>query len=194
MSDGQSIEKRQKAKVIISEKKKKIFLQHLALTGKVVASAQAAGYVDSHHLNRMRRNDKDFSARWDEALEVAGDMVEEEAFRRAIEGVLEPVYYRGEICGYKTNYSDQLLLTMLRKFRPEYRDKIDVHKTLKHDFGITILPMTAPKPLDWEKNSEFVHENQKQLSEFVSEKDVIEGEIVEEIVNTQVDKELKRGS
>ncbi|MEE8632239.1 MAG: hypothetical protein V3T10_02905, partial [Candidatus Bathyarchaeia archaeon] len=109
MSDGQNIAKSQRARVVISEKKKKIFLHHLALTGKVVASAQAAGYVDSHHLNRMRRHDKEFSTRWDDAIEVAGDMVEEEAMRRAIEGVLEPVYYRGEICGYKTNYSDQLL-------------------------------------------------------------------------------------
>jgi hypothetical protein len=142
----------------------------------------------------MRRNDKEFSAEWEDALEVAGDLVEEEAFRRAIEGVCEPVYYRGEICGYKTNYSDQLLLTMLRRFRPEYRDKIDVHKTLKADFGITILPMTAPKSLDWEKDSDFVHENQKQLSEYASEKGIIEGEIVKEIVGTQVDKELKRGS
>jgi hypothetical protein len=49
--------------------------------------------------------------------------------------------------------------------------------------------MTAPKALDWEKDSEDVHEHQKSLTQFQSEKNVIEGEVIEE-----PNQDLKRGS
>ena len=44
-----------------------------------------------------------------------------EAYRRASEGVTEPVFYQGEICGYVQKYSDTLLNTIIKgDFRKQY--------------------------------------------------------------------------
>jgi hypothetical protein len=184
---SKKIAKREHAATILSRKKKKAFLKALAVTGKIITAARAVGYADSIHLHRMRNEDEEFARQWDEALNAAGDMLEAEAFRRAIEGVLDPVYYKGEICGYKNVYSDSVLLAMLRRFKPEYRDRIDINKTLKADFGITILPMTAPDTGNWEQNSIGVHEGQKSLT---APENIVEGEIVEE--KAEVDNSLNR--
>jgi hypothetical protein len=49
----------------------------------------------------------------------AMNMVEEEITRRAIEGVEEDVYYKGEVVGKKKNYSDTLLLERARALDPQ---------------------------------------------------------------------------
>ena len=183
------IAKRERATTVMSRKKRKVFIKTLALTGKVIAAARAAGYADSIHLNRMRKDDEEFAKQWEEALDSAGDMVEAEAFRRAIEGILEPVYYKGEICGYRNVYSDQVLHARLKRFKLEYRERIDINKTLKADFGITILPMTAAKPEDWEQGSIEVHEGQKRLK---APEEIVDAEFTEVPAEEKVDNSLKR--
>ena len=52
---------------------------------------------------------------------------EEEADRRAVEGVLEPQYHKGDICGYVRRYSDSLLALQLKAGNPErYQEKQQV--------------------------------------------------------------------
>ena len=136
----------------ITKRKKKIFLDVLRRTGKVVQSAQAAGYSDSSYLRKLRRDDESFAAEWDEALEAGMDRLEDEAVRRGVEGVEEPVFYRGDIVGYKLNYSDQLLMFMLKAGRPDKfaeRKKIEGH--IDGKIGVALLPMTAPSMEEWER-------------------------------------------
>ena len=82
-----------------------------------------------------RAADPAFAAAWDAALDQAADTMEREAFRRAVEGVEEPVYGRvakdsdGEI-GRITKYSDTLLIFLLKGARPEkYRERQQVEHT-----------------------------------------------------------------
>lgn len=50
-------------------------------------------------------------------------MLEQEAYRRAVEGVEEPVYQGGELVGTVRRYSDKLLEFLLRGRRPQvYRE------------------------------------------------------------------------
>ena len=68
--------------------------------------------------------DAEYAAMFQEAKEQAADHLECEARRRAVEGVEEPVYYKGEVCGTIRKYSDLLLIFLLNGARPEkYRDK-----------------------------------------------------------------------
>jgi hypothetical protein len=61
------------------------------------------------------------------AKEMAADRLEEEAWRRAVEGVEEPVgFYRGEPGAYVRRHSDTLLIFLLKGLRPEqYRERYE---------------------------------------------------------------------
>ena len=72
------------------------FLERLSETGNVVKAARFAKVARSY-LYRTRLGNEAFAHTWDEALRCAVAVaVEPEAFRRAISGVLEPVYYQGK--------------------------------------------------------------------------------------------------
>ncbi len=62
------------------------------------------------------------------AEEVAADRLEAEAWRRAVEGVERPVgWYQGKPGGYVKEYSDVLLIFLLKGLRPEkYRERMEL--------------------------------------------------------------------
>ncbi len=60
--------------------------------------------------------------------------------RRAVEGVDEPRFHDGQICGHVRKYSDTLLIFMLKARRPDkYKERGEVAQTgkvvFKMDFG-----------------------------------------------------------
>jgi hypothetical protein len=73
-----------------------LFLEHLAKTANVSASARAAGF-DRSTAYAHRQADPEFAAQWDDALEQSLDDLEGEARRRAYEGVAEPVVSMGRV-------------------------------------------------------------------------------------------------
>ena len=76
--------------------------------------------------------DEAFEAGLKVAQEVAADIIEAEAFRRAVHGVNKPTgWYRGEPGGYVTEYSDILAIFLLKGLRRErYRERVEVKGTL----------------------------------------------------------------
>jgi hypothetical protein len=123
----------------------------LALTGNVTSAAGAA-HIERKTAYLARDRDPAFRARWADALDAAADRLEEEARRRAHDGVDEPVIYQGEPCGSWVDaagnvvskdtpsarlvpltvkkYSDGLLMFLLKACRPEkYRERQDVALT-----------------------------------------------------------------
>ena len=150
-------------RIALSKKKKRMFLRILAQTGQVTEAAYAVGYTDTTTVLKFRREDEAFAEEWDNALEAAKHVLEAEAIRRAREGVLEPVYYKGDIVGYKTNYSDPLLMFVLRKLDPAYRDTGQRGDT-NINFGIAVLPMTAKNDDEWEKRALEMHGNQQVIT------------------------------
>ena len=72
---------------------------------------------------KARRTNKRFADKWEEAIDVATDAMELEARRRAMSGVEEPIYYKGQQVGYARKYSDILLMFLIKAQRPaKYRD------------------------------------------------------------------------
>ena len=102
------------------------FLDALAAGQTVSAAAQMAGYSRRAVYDR-RKADPAFGERWDEAVAVAIERLEAEADRRAVEGVLEPVFYQGIECGQVRRYSDTMLIFRLKALKPEmYRERVAI--------------------------------------------------------------------
>jgi len=69
----------------------------------------------------------EFAKRWQEARKIAAHNLQDEAIRRGVEGVSEPVYQGGVLVGYKQSYSDGLLTRLLTGLLPEtYKDRHEV--------------------------------------------------------------------
>lgn len=97
---------------------KTVFIEVLELTGNVVLACKRANVARSVAY-AARSKSKTFAVEWDEAIEVAVAGLEEEARRRAVEGVEDPVFYQGSISGHVTRYSDSLLMFLLKAHKPE---------------------------------------------------------------------------
>lgn len=106
------------------------FLSWLSRGYTVSAAAEAISFSRSY-VYILRERDEEFRQQWDDAVEQGKDYLEDEARRRAVEGVRKPVFYQGSICGEIQEYSDTLLLAMLKAKKPEYRDKVDVNANLQ---------------------------------------------------------------
>lgn len=90
------------------------FLHTLATTGQITKAAKAAK-VERQTAYNWRKTDPDFARAWDEAIELAADMLEDVAIDRAIR---------------PTGYSDGLLTLLLKAHKPEkYRERSEVQVT-----------------------------------------------------------------
>jgi hypothetical protein len=114
----------------ITGRRSRRFLETLAETGNVTAAAAAAG-ISRGGAYDHRQIDDAFAAAWREAEEIAADKLEAEAWRRAVDGVSEPVISMGKLVRDENDqpvtiqrYSDNLLALLLRAHRPEkFRDR-----------------------------------------------------------------------
>jgi hypothetical protein len=106
--------------------KKARFLAALRTTGGNVSRACEAVRIVRCTAYDWRKADEAFAAQWDAVVEACVDELEQEARRRAFEGVDEPIVYKGEIqknrkgrpiCVRK--YSDTLLMFLLNGRRGE---------------------------------------------------------------------------
>lgn len=94
-------------------------LEALASGMSPTPAARAAG-VGRSTAYLWRQSDPDFAAKWDEAVADGIDLLEEEVRRRAVDGVNErPIYHRGVQVGEIKDYSDKLLIFLLKTRRPE---------------------------------------------------------------------------
>ena len=60
-----------------------------------------------------------FAEDWDLALAEGTDKLEDECWRRAVDGYDEPIFFSGRQVGVVKRYSDTLLTVLLRGRRPE---------------------------------------------------------------------------
>ena len=106
--------------------KETLFLAALAGTGNVTVACEKAG-ICRRAAYQWRSDQASFRTAWDDALESAADLLEEEARRRAADGWEENVYKNGELVGTIRHYSDVLLIFLLKGIRPyKYRERIQL--------------------------------------------------------------------
>jgi hypothetical protein len=98
------------------------FLEALRNSGNVSTSCKIAGLPRSCVYD-WRAADPEFAAEWAAAVELGYDALEDEAVRRGCEGYLKPVFHQGKEIGAIREYSDTLLIFMLKARRPDkFRD------------------------------------------------------------------------
>jgi hypothetical protein len=91
--------------------------------GLHVRDAAKAALVHNSVVYRRRKADPAFHQAMIEARTFGKEELEAEANRRAYEGVEKPVFYKGKVCGRIREYSDQILMFLLRAYDPNmYRD------------------------------------------------------------------------
>lgn len=101
------------------------FLQRLAETGMVGQACKDVG------LNRItayarRRQDEEFRELWEQAHQDGMSVLEDEAKRRAYEGVVKGVYYKGDRVDEEVVYSDQLLMFLMQGRDTRYKRKQEI--------------------------------------------------------------------
>jgi hypothetical protein len=102
------------------------FLAALEETAMVSEACKRAG-ISRQTAYEARQRDEEFAVAWHEVEERATERLEREAYRRAAEGTLKPVVSAGHLVTEERQYSDGLLMFLLKARRPEkYRDNVKV--------------------------------------------------------------------
>lgn len=90
------------------------FLDRLAVHGNARAACRAVGF-SPEAAYRLRRRDAAFARGWAAALVLARENCAQVLAERAIEGVEEEIWYRGELLGTRRRYDARLLLAHLAR-------------------------------------------------------------------------------
>ena len=116
-------------KLKLTKKLQERFLEELADTGSVSAAASVVG-TSRTRVYELRKANPTFASAWQDAEEIAVDRLEDEARRRALQGVPEPLVSGGKLVrdgeGKSITirrYSDNLLLALLKAHRPPRRER-----------------------------------------------------------------------
>jgi hypothetical protein len=108
------------------EAKKPLFLEAFRKTGTIWGAARAVG-ISREAVYDWKENDPEFAQAFQEADEEVTELLESTAIQRAVEGVSQPVVYKGRVVRDKDGqaiearreHSDALLMFLLRARRPE---------------------------------------------------------------------------
>jgi hypothetical protein len=156
-------------KLKLTRARQERFLKALADTGIVSAAVEIAG-TSRTRVYELRKRDTAFAEAWDEAEEQAADVLEAEAWRRAVAGVQEALVSAGRVVRDDDGqplairrYSDTLMLALLKARRPEkFKDRAVVEHDIADGLAdrleaarqralaqvpgtVTALPMTMPR-------------------------------------------------
>jgi hypothetical protein len=126
------------------EESKQRFLAAFSGTCSVLKACRSAHVGRGIHYEWLK-TDPDYPARFREAAKRGVQTLVDEAVRRAHEGVSKPVTYKGKIVFvdgrplYTTEYSDQLLMFLLKAYDPErFKDRSE--QTIRMPQSIEDLP------------------------------------------------------
>ena len=122
------------------QRARETFLAALARGISITGAANEAG-LGRRTVYDWRDEDPDFAAAWNDALEAGADILEDEARRRAADGVDEPVIAQGRLIRNEDGtpltvkrYSDTLMTLLLKGRRPNvYRERVsaDIEANVK---------------------------------------------------------------
>lgn len=94
--------------------RKMLFLDRLAASGNARAACRRAG-LSAESAYRQRRKDALFARAWAAAVVLGRDASEQVLGDRAVDGIEEDVWHRGEVVGTRRRYDTRLLLAHLAR-------------------------------------------------------------------------------
>lgn len=104
------------------------FLAAFGACSSVIQAARWAKISRNAHYNWMK-DDPTYPDRFREAEKKAARSLEDEAVRRAHQGLRKAIFYKGKIVGWETEYSDMLMLALLKAGQP---DKFIEKRAIEH--------------------------------------------------------------
>lgn len=113
-----------------TDRRKEIYFAELRRKG-VKSAARLAANVSEGCVRGHKERYPEFAEAEADAMAAHNIALEDEARRRAVEGVARPITVAGEREVVR-DYSDALLVRMLKRFIPDYRDSIKVDQKTEH--------------------------------------------------------------
>lgn len=99
--------------------------------------------ISRTRVYNLRKSDPEFEEAFIEAWDMGVEALEGEAMRRAMYGTTRPVYQGGQKVGAVREYSDAMIIFMLKKNNPgKYGDKLP--ETTIGTVPIRIVEVTRP--------------------------------------------------
>jgi hypothetical protein len=108
------------------------FIMRLGLHGNVTRALKDAK-CDRGYAYDKRGTDQEFAQAWDDAKKMGLDVLKDEAWRRAHDGVEKVKFHQGEPVKVKgkiyveREFSDTLLMFLIKQADPSYREHFDVN-------------------------------------------------------------------
>jgi hypothetical protein len=113
----------------------------------------------------------ELKAEYEKVKNQAIDTAESEAIRRAVDGVVRPVFHQGTITGYERVYSDQLLSRVLAAYRHQWRSSsLEMSGPGGGAIPVAAVHSLSQKIVADEKTNELAHQ---LLSSMLGEEDVV---------------------
>lgn len=102
-----------------SAEKIALFLEALVSNGGNISAACEDSGVTRSVVYGMEQEDPQFAQAFREAQRHGLEVLEDEARRRAFAGTSKPVFYQGVECGVVREYSDTLMIFLLKGGMPD---------------------------------------------------------------------------
>lgn len=125
-------------RVKFDDVQKRIYLDELAKHGLKGRAAHAAN-VSFQTVQNHRKNDMDFAEAEEKALQERAETVREQIEREALEGFERKHYKDGELVREERVYETPIRMAMLKRYDPEYRDKVELGGGVGG--GVLIVPI-----------------------------------------------------
>lgn len=133
---------------IKSPKKRKWLAALLETGGGIAKTAVLTGINHGNHYHWLRK-DPVYAVVYKKVHERSIIVLEEEARRRAVEGVDEDVYFEGQKVGSRKKYSDNLLMFLMKKRDPSYKDNFQSNQIgIWGGDGKVMVQFNIPRPED----------------------------------------------
>ena len=117
------------------------FLLCFEYAGTVTAACEML-HVSRTTVYEEKQRNEDFAVAWADVEERSTERMELEAYRRAVLGTTKPMLSAGKIVTTVQEFSDSLLMFMLKARRPErYRENV----TVKHSGGLRVDAPEVPE-------------------------------------------------
>lgn len=105
--------------------KKRRFLEHYISLCVIGKAAEATGVARRTVYDWMEKSGE-FKQAFEDAKQSVTEKLEVEAIRRAYAGIDKAVWYKGKAVGVEKEFSDTLLIFLLKAVAPEkYRERIE---------------------------------------------------------------------
>ena len=112
--------------------------------GHTVKHAVETAGLSRSQAYDLRREQPEFAAAWDAAIIEGAEALEQEAFRRAVEGTDKPIVHLGVVTDTVKEYSDTLLIFLLKGRLPDkYKDRVQQDNTHAGDITVRFIDESA---------------------------------------------------